>query len=228
MLPRSARAPCLHGRLSSNVRRLGYSAGAALEASTHAAFKGLICVGLRACRKRARSPLCAAPALWPKRENAGAQEPAPVSSSAPARRPRWRRPAFSRAPIWRRPSEQRAVECQSVGASHGSEHRCALRGGSDARLAECPACAVGPHRRAPSPLAGRLTGRSSRPAPARPTGRQGRSSMLASSASGPCLHGRLSSNVRQHEHIYRDHPPQAFVRGVRAHHSGGWVQRTPA
>jgi len=41
-----------------------------------------------------------------------------------------------------------------------------------------------------------LTLRSSRPAPARSTGRRGPSTMLLPSASGPCLRGRLSSNVR--------------------------------
>jgi hypothetical protein len=44
----------------------------------------------------------------------------------------------------------------------------------------------------------RLTLRSSRPAPARPPGRQEPSTMLLSSARPPCLHGRLSSNVRRH------------------------------
>jgi hypothetical protein len=43
-----------------------------------------------------------------------------------------------------------------------------------------------------------LTLRSSRPAPARRPGRPEPSAMLLWSARAPCLHGRLSSNVRRH------------------------------
>jgi hypothetical protein len=52
-----------------------------------------------------------------------------------------------------------------------------------------------------------LTLRSSRPAPARHPGRREPLPMLLSSARAPCLHGRLSSNVRPH----LDRHPQAAI-----------------
>ena len=47
-----------------------------------------------------------------------------------------------------------------------------------------------------------LTLRSSRPAPARHPGRPEPSTMLLRSARAPCLHGRLSSNVRPHNQAH--------------------------
>jgi hypothetical protein len=75
----------------------------------------------------------------------------------------------------------------------------------------------GPPALGPSEIHCALTLRSSRPAPARQPGRPEPNIMLHWSAGLPCLHGRLSSNVRRHE------PPASAFHPLHTATTPSWA-----
>jgi len=185
MLALPASEPCLHGRLSSNVRphnRSGVEAKSSFDIATSK------CNSSRTRRK----------ALLPRREAtcgrgySSARTEArymPIRTTvAQAARPlarALRHLSASAVAQARMQTHEAGASCLWFATAFAPSAALRLPGSSthQANSHECG-----------------LTLRSSRPAPARQPGRQGRSSMLPLSAGLPRLHSRLSSNVRPQTH----------------------------
>jgi hypothetical protein len=214
MLHLSAGLPCLHGRLSSNVRpqKAAVLAGRPSRFFTVGKASCWRCIGRQALQGQG---LCAI------QESAGAAKPGEQAQEARLLVALGRKNGHDGPGFWIvSSSNPPPMEgCRPVQRPPGRRERSRLglvvtsavfaeRGGvllppSSRIIAEAHRCG--------------LTLRSSRPAPARHPGRPMRNIMLHWSARAPCLRGRLSSNVRPQEN-----PPASTlvpeVQPLEVHH----------